>query len=80
MNIETAFMILIILTVAFLGLIVFAFVGFTIFRWRGREEVSIDSALLMVRVPRNNEVKIDAMDQLFASILRLFFYNWNHSI
>ena len=76
MNIETAFMILIILTVAFLGLIVFAFVGFTIFRWRGREEVSIDSALLMVRVPRNNEVKIDAMDQLFASLYSIKKGGW----
>src|SRR4030067_2358340 len=76
MNIETAFMILIILTVAFLGLIVFAFVGFTIFRWRGREEVSIDSALLMVRVARNNEIKIDAMDQLFASLYSIKKGGW----
>jgi len=44
------------------------FVGFTLFRFRGREEASIDSVLLQVAVPRGNEIKIDAMEQLFASL------------
>ncbi|MBI2066197.1 type IV secretion system DNA-binding domain-containing protein [Candidatus Woesebacteria bacterium] len=54
-------------------LFLFSFVGlalilFTIFKYRGREERSIDSILLAVAVPRGNEIKIDAMEQLFASL------------
>src|SRR3972149_12253051 len=51
------------LLVAFFGYIVF-----TVFRHRGREERSLDSVLLSVAVPRGNEIKIDAMEQLFASL------------
>jgi len=51
------------LLIAFLGYVVF-----TIFRHRGREEHSLDSVLLQVAVPRGNEIKIDAMEQLFASL------------
>ena len=54
-------------------LLLFSFLGltlilFTIFKYRGREERSIDSVLLQVAVPRGNEIKIDAMEQLFASL------------
>src|SRR3990170_710245 len=76
MNLETAFIILVAATLVFFGLVVLAFIGFTFFRWRGREETSIDSALLMVRVPRNNEIKIDAMDQLFASLYSIKKGGW----
>lgn len=51
------------LLVAFLGYVVF-----TVFRHRGREERSLDSVLLSVAVQRGNEIKIDAMEQLFASL------------
>ena len=51
------------LLTAFLGYVVF-----TVFRHRGREERSLDSVLLSVAVPRGNEIKIDAMEQLFASL------------
>ena len=76
MNLETAFIILVAATLVFFGLVVLAFIGFTFFRWRGREETSIDSALLLVRVPRNNEIKIDAMDQLFASLYSIKKGGW----
>ncbi|HJX59265.1 MAG TPA: type IV secretion system DNA-binding domain-containing protein [Patescibacteria group bacterium] len=51
------------LLVAFTG-----YVAFTLFRNRGREGRSLDSVLLQVAVPRGNEIKIDAMEQLFASL------------
>lgn len=51
-----------------LFLVGFGFFIFTIFRWRGREKGSLDSVLLRVLVPRTNEVKIDAMEQVFASL------------
>jgi len=51
------------LLVAFTG-----YIAFTVFRHRGREGKSLDSVLLQVAVPRGNEIKIDAMEQLFASL------------
>jgi hypothetical protein len=35
---------------------------------KNREERSIDSVLLQIAVPKGNEVKIDAMEQFFASL------------
>ncbi|BCX14379.1 MAG: hypothetical protein KatS3mg088_062 [Patescibacteria group bacterium] len=54
----------------------FGFVVFTLFRWRGREKDSIDSVLLRVLVPRSNEVKIDAMEQVFASLFSIKKGGW----
>lgn len=49
---------------------------FTFFKWRGREEESIDSVLLQVAVPRDNEIKIDAMEQLFSSLYSIKKGGW----
>lgn len=49
---------------------------FTAFRSRGREERSINSVLLEVAVPRDNEIKIDAMEQLFASLYSVKEGGW----
>ncbi|MBI3443496.1 type IV secretion system DNA-binding domain-containing protein [Candidatus Woesebacteria bacterium] len=51
-----------------LGSIIGVFVLFTYYKYRDREEKSIDSVLLQIAVQRGNEIKIDAMDQLFASL------------
>ena len=40
-------------------------------RSRHREEKSLDSILLQVAVPRGNEIKIDAAEQMFASFYSL---------
>jgi hypothetical protein len=40
-------------------------------RWRGREERSLDYVLLSVAVPRDNEIKIDAAEQMFTSLYSL---------
>lgn len=37
-------------------------------RWRGREKRSLEFALMQVALPRDNEVKIDAAEQFFASL------------
>jgi len=57
------------------GLSLFAFisywVGYVIFLWykfRKREKDSLNSVLLQVSVPRDNEIKIDAAEQMFASL------------
>ncbi len=57
-------------------LVVTGYVGFTLFKNRGREEKSIDSVYLQVSVPRNNEVKIDAMEQLFSSLYSIKKGGW----
>ncbi len=44
------------------------FVGFTLYKNRKREERSLKSVLLQVAVSQGNEIKIDAMEQLFSSL------------
>jgi len=41
-------------------------------RYRNRESVSLNSVLLQVTVPKENEIKIDAAEQLFASLYALY--------
>ncbi|MDO8460867.1 MAG: type IV secretion system DNA-binding domain-containing protein [bacterium] len=41
---------------------------FLLFKHRNRELVSLESVLLQVAVPRDNEIKIDAAEQLFSSL------------
>jgi hypothetical protein len=61
------------LTLFFFGL---GFILFTMIRFRGREEKSINSVLLQVAVPRGNEIKIDAMEQLFSSLYSIKKGGW----
>lgn len=35
---------------------------------KAREDMSVDSVLLQIAVPKNNEIKIDAMEQFFSSL------------
>lgn len=49
---------------------------FVIFKYRGRETKSIDSVLFQISVPRLNEIKIDAMEQLFASLFSIKKSGW----
>ncbi len=51
-----------------LFVVVAAYIGLTFFRFRGREERSLDSVLYQVAVPRDNEIKIDAAEQMFAAL------------
>lgn len=36
-------------------------------KWKDREKISLNSTLIQVKLPRENEIKIDAMEQVFAS-------------
>lgn len=49
---------------------------YTWYKYKDREERSLKSVLLQVRVARNNEVKIDAMEQLFASLYSIKKGGW----
>jgi len=44
---------------------------FIVFKYRDREKRSLDFVLLQIAVPRNNEIKIDAAEQVFASLASL---------
>ncbi len=60
---------------AFIIAITFYF-AFVLFKNREREQNSIDSVLLQVAVPRNNEIKIDVMEQLFSSLYTMKKGGW----
>lgn len=64
---------ILILTLFFLVFFVIVFgagvyLAFVFIKNRGREERSLDSVLLQVAVPKGNEIRIDAMEQLFAAL------------
>ncbi len=50
------------------GLALLAYIVFLFWKYRDREQSSLNSVLLQVAVPRDNEIKIDAAEQLFASL------------
>ncbi len=52
------------------------YIAFTYFKWRGREKLSIDSVLLQITVTRGNEIKIDAMEQVIASLFSIKKGGW----
>ena len=57
-------LILLLLIVAWLLLVVYL-------KYNSREEVSMNFVLLEIAVPRDNEVKIDAVEQMFASLFSI---------
>lgn len=77
-NINITVVVVILLLIGFLvlGLFVAGFIAFTFFKFRDREERSIDSVLLQVAVNKNNETKIDVMEQVFASLASMKKGGW----
>ena len=57
--------------VGILLIFVLGYFGLIWFRFRKREEESLKFVLLEVAVPKDNEVKIDAAEQIFASLYSL---------
>ena len=41
------------------------------YKYRNREKDALDSTLIQISVPRDNEIKIDAAEQLFSSFSSL---------
>lgn len=58
------------------GLVALGYLLFVLFKNRGKEKASIDSVLLSVAVQRINEIKIDAMEQLFSSLYSVKKGGW----
>jgi len=63
-----AFALLIILALAIIGFAGLGFLLIIFFRYKDREEYSLNSTLLEVKMPRGNEIKIDVSEQMFASL------------
>ena len=80
----TAQLVSIIMTVVLfiLFIAIFAVFVYMLFQWfkhRNREKVALEFVTLLVRVPKDNETKIDAAEQLFASLYTLKksgFFSW----
>ena len=55
--------------IAFLALVaVFIYMIFQWLKYKGREKYALDFVTLLVRLPKDNEIKIDAAEQMFASL------------
>ena len=50
---------------------VFVYMVLQWFKHRGREDYALDFVTLLVRVPRDNEIKIDAAEQMFTGLYAL---------
>ncbi len=62
---------LVFLAIILAGLAMFGYVVFLLWKYRDREERSLEYVLLQVAVPRDNEIKIDAAEQMFSSLASL---------
>lgn len=62
---------LLIAVVCLVFVAIFLYMLFQWFKNRKREEYALDFVTLMVRLPRENEIKIDAAEQMFASLYSL---------
>lgn len=67
------FLVFLVIISAFLavGLGALTYFIFLNFKYRKREQTALDSTLLQVALPRDNEIKIDAAEQLFSSFASL---------
>ncbi len=54
-----------------IGFGVAVYFAFLNYKFRNREKDSLDSTLIQVALPRDNEIKIDAAEQLFSSFAAL---------
>lgn len=66
----------ILILVFIFGIVALGFSLFIFFKHRNRETPSIDSVLMQVALPRVNDIKIDAMEQLFSGIYSIKKSGW----
>ena len=63
-------LLLVIVLLLFLAMIGYAF--FLWFKWKDREEKSLKLVTLLIAVPQDNEVKVDAMEQIVGSLASMY--------
>src|SRR5258708_5502861 len=57
---------------------VFLYMVYQWMKYRHREEYALDFVTLLVRLPKDNEIKIDAAEQMFASFYSVKHDGWFH--
>lgn len=78
-NIAGVLLALVFISIAVILIVIGGFIAMTLFKNRKREERSVNSVLLQVAVPRGNDIKIDAMDQMFASLYSIKKGGWKQN-
>lgn len=63
---------IVVMAVFLLALGFIGYIGFIVWKYRDRMKQSLEFVTLQVAVPRDNEIKIDAAEQLFASLHSLY--------
>lgn len=72
-----AFGISVLILVMFLGVgIGLGYLAFMLWKYRDRESRSLSYVLLQIAVPRENEIKIDAAEQMFSSLYGIYNNKW----
>lgn len=54
------------------GFVILGYIIFLLWKYRDREERSLSYVLLQIAVPRDNEIKIDAAEQMFSSLYSMY--------
>ena len=67
---------LLVAAIIFIALAGFFYLLFLWLKFRDREKRSLDSVLLQVALPRDNEIKIDVAEQMFASLSSIKKGGW----
>lgn len=62
--------------VAFVAMLVFLYMAFQAYKYRNKEQYSLGFVTLIVSLPKDNEIKIDAAEQMFASLHSLHDSGW----
>lgn len=75
-RLEVFVFITIFLTLLLLGCAAILFLFFLWHKYKDREERSLEHILLLVQVPKENEVKIDAAEQMFSALASLHKSGW----
>ncbi len=76
LDINFLFLLAFLISLTVLATVVGGFFVLDFLKTWGREEKSIDSVLLQIAVPKDNEIKIDAMEQLFAALYAIKQGGW----
>jgi hypothetical protein len=80
LDLNTLIILVILVGLLVLLLVASAYVAITLFKYRDREARSLDMTVMQIAVPRGNEIKIDAMEQLFASLSSIKKSGWKQKL
>jgi hypothetical protein len=75
-TVEYWFFVILIFFLSVLGLVILGYIFILWWRNKDREKYSLEYVLLQVAVPFNNEIKIDAAEQMFASLYSIKKGGW----